>query len=121
VLNYKFRLYPTKEMEARLVETLEINRIVYNYFVSNNFRSFHDMCYSLVELKKQQPILRNYHSKMLQMVGNRVAGAWRALEALKGHSRKAGRLRFCEPGKCNSFTYNQSGFRLENGKLRLSR
>ena len=121
VRNYKFRLYPTKEIEAKLVETLEINRIVYNYFVSNNFRSFHDTCYSLVELKEQQPILRNYHSKMLQMVGNRVAGAWRALEALKEHGRKVGRLRFCEPGECNSFTYNQSGFRIDNDKLHLSK
>ena len=121
VRNYKFRLYPTKEVEAKLAETLEINRIIYNYFVSNNFHAFHDMCYSLVELKEQQPILRNYHSKMLQMVGNRVAGAWRALEVLKEHGRKVGRLGFCEPGECNSFTYNQSGFRIGNDKLHLSK
>lgn len=121
VRNYKFRLYPTKEIEARLVETLEINRIIYNYFVGNNFHSFHDMCYSLVELKEQQPILRNYHSKMLQMVGNRVAGAWRALEVLKEHGRRTGNLKFCEKDECNSFTYNQSGFRIDNQKLHLSK
>lgn len=119
--NYRFRLYPTRDIEARLVETLEINRIVYNYFVSNNFRSFHDMCYSLVELKEQQPILRHYHSKMLQMVGNRVAGAWRALEVLKKHGHRVGALGYCKEGGCNSFTYNQSGFRIEGGKLDLSK
>lgn len=121
LINYKFRLYPSKEMEAKLAETLEINRIVYNYFVSNNFRSFHDMCYSLVELKDQQPRLRNYHSKMLQMVGSRVAAAWRALEALKNRGQKIGRLRFLEQGQCDSFTYNQSGFTIDDNKLHLSK
>ena len=33
MLNFKMRLYPTNEQAKRLEETLEINRIVYNYFV----------------------------------------------------------------------------------------
>lgn len=117
--NYKFRLYPTRIVEQKLVETLEINRVVYNYFVSCNFRSRNDMNYALTELKEQQPVLRQYHSKMLQMVSTKVAGAWRAIEVLKEHGRKTGGLKFCEPEKCNSFTYNQSGFRIEDGKLWL--
>ncbi|WP_226987283.1 transposase [Candidatus Nitrososphaera evergladensis] len=117
--NYKFRLYPTREVEQKLVETLEINRVVYNYFVSSNLRSRNDMNYALTELKERQPILRKYHSKMLQMVSTKVAAAWRALEVLEEHGRRTGSLKFCKPGKCNSFTYNQSGFRIENDKLWL--
>lgn len=100
---------------------MEINQIVYNYLVASNLRSFHDMCYALVELKEQQPMLRNYHSKMLQMVGNRVAAAWCALEVLKTRGHNVGKLRYREKDECNSFTYNQSGFWIENGKLHLSK
>lgn len=119
--NYKFRLYPTRIVEQKLVETLEINRIVYNYLVSNNFMSRNDMNYALTELKEQQPILRRYDAKMLQMVSTKVAAAWRSIKVLKEHGRKTGTLKLCKPDKCNSFTYNQSGFRIENGRLRLSK
>jgi len=85
------------------------------------------MNYALTELKEQQPILRNYHSKMLQMVSTKVAAAWTALEELKKRGRAAGKgkLRLLKEGECHSFTYNQSGFKLEqclDGKslLRLS-
>ena len=85
------------------------------------------MNYALTELKEQQPILRNYHSKMLQMVSTKVAAAWAALEELKKRGRESGKgkLQFLKDGECNSFTYNQSGFKLEqcfDGKslLRLS-
>jgi hypothetical protein len=34
LLNYKFRLYPTKEQESALEQTLDGCRWVYNYFLS---------------------------------------------------------------------------------------
>ena len=94
---------------------IEINRIVYNYFISNNFKSRNEMNYALTELKEQQPILRNYHSKMLQMVSTKIAGAWAALEELKkkGHEAGSGKLRYLKQGESYSFTYNQSGFKVE--------
>jgi putative transposase len=100
------------EQEQRLVDVLEINRIVYNYFVLNNFRSRNDMNYALTELKEQQPILRNYHSKMLQMISTKVAAARAALEELKKNGNKTGKLQLLR-NECHSFTYNQSGFRIE--------
>lgn len=93
---------------------LEINRIVYNYFVLNKFRSRNDMNYALTELKEQQPILRLYHSKMLQMISTKVAGAQEAMDVLKKNGRKTGnRLHYLLDSECNSFTYNQSGYRIE--------
>jgi putative transposase len=103
------------------METLEINRIVYNYFVQNNFRTRNDMNYALTELKEQQPILRNYHSKMLQMISTKVSAAWSALEELKKRGCKTGKLKLLKEGECNSFTYNQSGFQMEGNKLWLAR
>lgn len=121
MLNYKFRLYPTKEQEERLVDVLEINRVVYNYFVLNNFNSRNDMNYALTELKEQQPILRNYHSKMLQMVSTKIEGASAALKELKIKGYKAGILQLLKEGECNSFVYNQSGFQIDNNRLYLSK
>ena len=114
LLNFKFRLYPTREQEARLESVLEINRIVYNYFVLNNFRSRNEMNYALTELKEQQPVLRNYHSKMLQMISTKVAAAWSALEELKkrGHATGKDKLQLLKQGECHSFMYNQSGFNI---------
>jgi len=112
LLNFKFRLYPTREQEARLEAVLEVNRIIYNYFVTNNFRSRNDMNYALTELKEQQPILRNYHSKMLQMISTKVAGAWAALEELKKNGYKTGKLQL-QDSEYHSFTYNQSGFKIQ--------
>jgi putative transposase len=79
------------EQERRLVDVLEINRIVYNYLITNNFRGRNEMNYALTELKEQQPILRNYYSKMLQMISTKVAAAWTSLDELKKKGQQAGK------------------------------
>jgi putative transposase len=83
------------------------------------------MNYALTELKEQQPILRNYHSKMLQMISTKVAGALEGLAELKkrGYGAGKGKLQYLRYGECNSFTYNQSGFKIlqhEDGKCVLN-
>jgi putative transposase len=113
LLNFRMRLYPTREQEKRLEEVCEINRIMYNYFLLNKFRNRNDMNYALTELKEQQPILRNYHSKMLQTVSTKVAGALSAIDESKKKGHDAGNLQLLKPGECNSFAYNQSGYRVE--------
>lgn len=90
-------------------------RWVYNYFLGKNYFPKQDMQFALTELKEQEPFLRNYHSKMLQMVVHKIVAANKTLRK-NGH--KTGRLHYLTDGECNSFTYNQSGFRIEkNGKL----
>lgn len=71
------------------------------------------MNYALTELKEQHPWLRNYHSKMLQMVGKQVAAARK--------TAKGRMLSYRKNEDFNAFTYNQTGFRIENDKLLLSR
>lgn len=75
--------------------------------------SEYDMNYALTELKEQHSWLRNYHSKMLQMVGKQFAAARKAA--------KGRRLTYRKNDDFNAFTYNQSGFRLENNRLILSK
>jgi putative transposase len=110
LLNYRFRLYPTKEQERALEQTLDGCRWVYNYFLSISPMSEFDMNYALTELKEQHPWLRNYHSKMLQMVAKQVSAARKVARKLSY------RYNF------TAFTYNQTGFRIENNyKLTLSK
>jgi putative transposase len=111
--SYKYRLYPTQQQEQKLVETLDGCRWVYNYFVDNGFESEYDMNYALTELKEQEPWLRNYHSKMLQMVGKQIAASIKALSVLKKKGHRTGKLHYLTHDRYNSFTYNQSGFKIE--------
>jgi putative transposase len=84
---------------------------VYNYLLDKNMSEY-DMNYALTELKEQHSWLRNYHSKMLQMVGKQVAAA---------RKTSRGRLSYRKDDDFNAFTYNQSGFKIEDGKLYLSK
>ncbi len=121
MLNYKYRLYPTEEQESKFVETLDGCRWVYNYFLSVPPMTEYDMNYALTELKEQHTWLRDYHSKMLQMVGKKLAAARKALSVLKKKGHRVGRLHYLTHEECNSFTYNQSGFRIDNDGLDLSK
>jgi putative transposase len=112
VLNYKFRLYPTSEQELVLEQTLDGCRWVYNYFLTLPPMSEYDMNYVLTELKEQHPWLRNYHSKMLQMVCKQVSAARKVA---------TGKLKYRKDDDYNSFTYNQTGFRIDSRVLALSK
>jgi putative transposase len=54
ILNYKFRLYPTKEQEEKLLETLELCRQVYNHFLAQ----WKEKITSRLELQAQLPNLK---------------------------------------------------------------
>jgi len=120
VRNYKFRLYPTAMQKQRLLETLDGCRWVYNYFVGKNM-SRQDMQFALTELKEAEPFLRNYHSKMLQMVVHKIDVAHRALRALRRNGHRIGKLHYLTDEEYSSFTYNQSGFKISNSELWLSK
>ncbi len=87
-------------------------RWVYNYFISTGLSSKYEMGYALTELKEQEAWLYNYHSKMLQMMSNKVAANIKSLSALKKKGHRIGRLRYLTHEEYNAFTYNQSGFKI---------
>lgn len=70
------------------------------------------MQFALVDLKEKEPWLRNYHSKMLQMVANKMDNARKTLTALGRNGYRVGKLRYLTQEAYNSFTYNQSGFKI---------
>jgi len=121
-LTYKFRLYPNKEQEKKLLETLELGRQTYNYFLSQwgsvgKIPSRLKMQAQLPKLKEEKAELNKVHSKVLQMVLYQLYSNLKALSRLKKNGKKVGRLRFKGRGWFKTFTYNQSGFKiLKTGK-----
>jgi len=125
MITYKFRLYPTEDQEKRMLETLEICRQTYNYFLSkikesDKIPSRLELQSELPKLKKEKPELNKVYSKVLQMVLYQLYSNLKALAKLKKKGKKVGKLRY--KGKWfKTFVYNQSGFKIiETGK-RLDR
>ncbi len=112
ILNYKYILYHNRLYINRLESTLEACRFVYNYFIDNGYEDWYDMNHTPIELKNKE--LRNYHSKMLQMVSKQVVSAFKALKELKKQGYKVGSLKTKNKHEYNTFIYNQSGFKLVN-------
>lgn len=116
IRNYKFRLYPNSDQEKKLQNNITVCRWVYNRFVEmtkSGFVTRNDMCYFLAELKQTEPWLYNYHSKMLQMVSTQLESAQKALIGLSKKGYKIGKLKFARYNEYRTFTYNQSGYKLE--------
>ncbi|MEM2896784.1 MAG: helix-turn-helix domain-containing protein, partial [Candidatus Bathyarchaeia archaeon] len=72
-LTYKFRLYPRKEQEEKLLETLELCRQTYNYFLTQwngkeKIPNRLELQAQLPKLKIEKPELSKVYSKALQMV-----------------------------------------------------
>ncbi len=116
IRNYKFRLYPTDSQEYKLQNNLAVCRWVYNKFVDfakHGFVSRNDCNYYLTELKQQESWLYDYHSKMLQAVSSQIDGSQKALIELNKKGYKTGNLKFCRYHDFRTFTYNQTGFKIE--------
>jgi len=60
-------LYPTVLQQEQLESTIDGCRWVRNYLIDKHM-SKEDMQFVLTELKEREPFLRNYHSKMLEMI-----------------------------------------------------
>ena len=114
-LTYKFRIYPTPAQTRILEETLETCRRLYNSMLADrmeNGRGFYDQEKMLVELKRDDKNLKSVHSQVLQDVVLRIDKACQAFFA--GLSKYP---KFRRSGRYNSFTYPQSGFRIEGGRV----
>jgi putative transposase len=123
-LTYKFRLYPKREQEEKLLKTLELCRQTYNYFLAqwngkNKIPSRLELQAQLPKMKINNPELNTVHSKVLQMVLYQLYSNLRALSQQKRNGRKAGKLRFKGKGWFKAFCYNQSGFELIKTEKRL--
>ncbi len=109
MLNYRYRLYPSREQRMGLQSNLDSCRWLYNHFLAemreprgiaraygwSGFRgvpSRYDLQAALPSLKKEHPFLRDVNSKILQMVLHQLYSNLRALSRLKKRGRRVGGL-----------------------------
>ncbi len=121
-LTCRFRLYPLRAQERKLLAALDQCRWLYNHFLEKlnqkedgRTPSRYKLQATLPKLKQEHPELKQVHSKVLQMVLHHLYSNLRALTGLKRNGRKVGRLRFKGRGWFKSFTYSQSGFKITEG------
>lgn len=123
---YKFRLYPTKKQQARLDDTIETCRILYNDFVFESRLAYREG-YKIKpdELQRMIPCMiqkEKIYSKVAQVVLWQFYNNLKALSTLTKKGIRIGNLRFKPKSRFNSINYNQSGFKLiDNKTLKLSK
>lgn len=127
---YKFRLYPSKVVEQKMLRTLDLCRFTYNTLLDElgswDNISRYELQTRIADLEICNPELREVYSKTLQYENYRLFSNLKALGETKKKGRKVGRLRFKGKGFFKTFAYNQSGYKLlMTGKrcqtLRLSK
>jgi len=124
--SYKFRLYPTKEQEGVLVKTLDVCRYIYNEFLADR-RNAYDRCnqglttFDQITQVKYIECRTEVFSQVKQDVLRRLGKSFDAFFRRCTSGETSGYLRFKGKDRYNSFTYPQSGFKIERNKLKLSK
>ena len=125
ITTHKFRLYPSKQTESKMLETLEICRQTYNVLLGelNNQKEIDKSQIQgiLPDMKICESKFKKVYSKTLQYECYRLFSNLSALAKTKQKGRKVGRLRFKGKNWFKTFTYNQSGFNLIKTGKRLQK
>ncbi|MBI5031606.1 MAG: IS200/IS605 family element transposase accessory protein TnpB [Chloroflexi bacterium] len=128
---FKYRLYPNCAQTAKLNQTLDICRTLYNACLEQRRTGYrqHRKAISatqqmaeLPDLKQALPEVGEVYSQVLQDVLWRVDTAFgNFFRRVRSHQRKAGYPRFQSHNRYDSFTYPQFGFSIAQGRLGLSK
>jgi len=127
---FQYRIYPTKKQETKLNETLEECRWLYNHLLEKRKDAYEQdgkglSCYQQQAtypiLKQERPSLNTVHSQVLQNIAVRIDLAFKAFFRRCKQGETPGYPRFRGVNRYDSFTYPQSGFKIDSeGKLYAS-
>lgn len=127
---YKYRLYPAKREEAIMQIVLNTCRILYNTSLSERKEayeqnkesvSYYDQVNTLKEAKIDNKWLKDTHSQILQDVLKRLEKAFQNFFRRVKKGEKSGYPRYKGYDRYDSFTYPQSGYKIEGSKVILSK
>jgi putative transposase len=129
---FVYKLRPTRAQKARLEETLETCRWLYNYSLAERKGAweharrsvtFAQQSAALPQMKQVLAFLPNVHSLVLQDVLHRVEHSFENFFRRCKTGEKPGYPRFKGTGWYDSFTYRQwgNGVKIEDGRLSLSK
>ncbi len=129
-LMFKFRLYPSNTQTKILEEQLEICRLAHNslldyckqqYKENGKTPSKYELDKVMLTLKRLRPELSMVFSQVLQNISKRIKDGYTNFYARRRAGLKAGLPRFKKYGGYKSITYPQFGFKVEEGRLHLSK
>ncbi len=127
---FRYRLYPSKVQTKVLEEQLELCRLAHNnlldyckqqYNEKGKTPSQFDLNNLLITLKRFRPEFSRIHSQVLQNISKRIKDGYTNFYARRRARLKAGLPRFKKYGRYKSITYPQSGFKVDDGRLSLSK
>ena len=125
----KYRVFPSKEQERKLSDTLETCRFIYNSLVNDRVFQYETAKVSVSRYEQQKmfpkwsknfPEVKAVHSQVLQNVAVRVDLAFRAFFQRVKEGKTPGFPRVKGKGQYDSITYPQSGFKVGESSVWLS-
>ncbi|KNZ70318.1 putative transposase [Thermincola ferriacetica] len=132
--NYRFRIYPSREQEQKLLDWIETCRKIFNTAIAQRKESWEKEKRSLSrreqqvwlkEAKKENEYFRQVHSQVAQEVLFRVERAFAAFFRRVKNGETPGYPRFKGRGRYKSLTFTQfgegKGASFQDGKLKLSK
>ncbi|MHA1415322.1 MAG: RNA-guided endonuclease InsQ/TnpB family protein [Candidatus Heimdallarchaeaceae archaeon] len=129
LLTYKVQLYPNKKQQETLTRQLELCRKLYNRLLEEIKRAKKhkekvtkvSTLSLIVWLKNHSTLeLKEVYSKVLQMVNYNLWNNIKSLSVLKKNGNKIGKLRYKGKGWYKTINYNQSGFKIDEQKNKLT-
>ena len=127
---FKYRIYPTVDQEEELKQWLDTCRWLYNqslndrkvaYDYAKAQLNYYDQANALKVMKKDSMGLQKVHSQVLQDVLKRLDKAFLNFFRRVKSGEKPGYPRFKSRDRYDSFTFPQSGYKIEGSKLILSK
>ena len=122
---FKYRLYPTKDQVHILAYCLTTCRYLYNEMLEDR-KNAYDRCGRGLNYNKQAGQLKylnpGIYSQVPPNVLRRLDKTFQNFfRRVKNGDKKVGYPRFQGRNRYDSFTYPQTGFKIKDGKLHLSK
>jgi putative transposase len=127
---FKYKLRVSKKIENSFNHTLAVCCDLYNaglqerrdaYKLERKSISYSEQCVELTDVREADADVASIYSQVTQDALRRLNKAFLAFFRRVKAKQAAGYPRFRSPSRYGSFTYPQSGFRLEGDKLHLAK
>lgn len=127
---YKYRIYPTAKQSEELAGWLETCRRLYNhslyerkvvYEYAKASLNYYDQANTLKAAKQEDAYLKQVQSQVLQDVLKRLDKAFKNFFRRVKAGETPGYPRFKSQDRYDSFSFPQSGYKIDDGKLKLSK
>jgi putative transposase len=135
--SYKYRIYPTREQQQKIDASIAVCRLVYNLALEVKLRAYReqginlssfDLCFQLIDLKREFPWIAEVDSQALQASVKKIEVAFQNFYRGNGFpkfkSKRKGRQSFQCPNNTRRINWEKSTLTIPKIKdipIKLSR